>query len=46
MYIKNIKNIKFNSQFPKFILKKDVYEKFEEFLSKLIWRENLFTFIY
>ena len=46
MYIKNIKNIKFNSQFSKFILKRDVYEKFEEFFSKLIWKENLFTFIY
>ena len=29
-------------RFSKFILKKEIYEKFEEFLFKLVWRETLF----
>ena len=29
-------------RFLKFTPKKEIYEKFEEFLSKLVWRETLF----
>ena len=29
-------------RFLKFTSKKEIYEKFEEFLSKLVWRETLF----
>ena len=29
-------------RFSKFTPKKEIYEKFEEFLSKLVWRETLF----
>ena len=29
-------------RFLKFTLKKEIYNKFENFLSKLIWRETLF----
>ena len=29
-------------RFSKFILKKEIYEKFEEFLFKLVWKETLF----
>ena len=29
-------------RFLKFTLKKEIYNKFEKFLSKLIWRETLF----
>ena len=42
MHVKNLMNIKFNSQFSKFTPKKDIYEKFEEFFFKLFWRETLF----
>ena len=41
-YVKNIRNMKFNIRFSKFTPKKEIYEKFEEFLSKLVWRETLF----
>ena len=29
-------------RFSNFTLKKEIYEKFDEFLSKLVWRETLF----
>ena len=29
-------------RFSKFTLKKEIYEKFEEFPSKLVWRKTLF----
>ena len=29
-------------RFLKFTSKKEIYEKFEEFLSKLVWKETLF----
>ena len=35
-------NMQFNGQIFKFILNIKIYEKFVEFLSKLIWRETLF----
>ena len=42
MHTKNIKNIKFNGQIFKILTKKEIYEKFEKFISKLVWRETLF----
>ena len=33
-------------RFSKFTSKKEIYEKFEEFLSKLIWKKNLLNFLY
>ena len=35
MHVKNIRNMKFNGLFSKFTPKKEIYEKFEEFLFKL-----------
>ena len=32
-------------RFSKFTQKKEIYEKLEKFLSKLIWRETLFFFL-
>ena len=42
MHVKNIKNMKFNDQIFKIHKKKEVYEKFEIFVSKLVWKETLF----
>ena len=43
MHVKNIGNMKFNSQiFKIYTKKKQIYEKFEEFFFKLFWRETLF----
>ena len=33
-------------KFSKFTPKKEIYEKFEKFLSKLVWRETLFVLFY
>ena len=33
-------------RFSKFTLKKEIYGKFEEFFSKLVWRETLFSVDY
>jgi len=45
IHVKNIRNMKFKGKFSKFIKKKKkIYEKFEEFLSKLVWRETLFVY--
>ena len=33
-------------RFSKFKQKNEIYEKFEEFLSKLVWRETLFKFLH
>ena len=46
MHIKNISNMKFKNYILKIHKKKkkkEIYEKFEEFLPKLVWRETLFT---
>ena len=43
MNIKNIRNIKINCWIFKIhTRKKDIYEKFEIFFSKLVWKETLF----
>ena len=33
-------------RYSKFTLKKKIYEKFEKFLFKLVWRETLFNVVY
>ena len=43
MHVKNIRNIKFNSQIFKILTQKKIYEKFEEIPSKLIWRNFIIT---
>ena len=42
MHVKNIQNMKFNSYIFKIHTKKEIYEKFENFFSKLVQREILF----
>ena len=43
MYIKNIRNMKINGWiFKIYTRKKEIYEKFEIFFSKLAWKEVLF----
>ena len=42
MHVKNIKNMKFNGLIFKIHKKKEIYDKFEEFLSVLVWTETLF----
>jgi len=44
MHVKNIRNMKFNGQIFKIHTKKEIYEKFEKFLSKLVWRKTLFFY--
>ena len=41
MHVKNIRNMKFNGQIFKIYKKKEIYNKFEEFPSILVWRETL-----
>ena len=36
MHVKNIRNMKFNGKIFKIHTKKEIYDKFEEFLSKLL----------
>ena len=45
MHIKKISNMKFNNQIFKIhkYIYIYIYEKFEEFLLKLVWRETLFA---
>ena len=43
MHVKNIKKMQCNPivRFSKFASNKEIYEEFERFLSKLVWRETL-----
>ena len=51
MHVKNIRNMKFNGQIFKIYKKKEkrkkkeIYEKFVEFFSKLVWRKTLFLLL-
>ena len=42
MHVKNTRNMKFNDYIFKIHTQKEIYKKFEEFLTKLVWRETLF----
>ena len=46
MHVKNIRKMKFNDQIFKIHKKKkkEIYEKFEKFFSKLVQRETLFKY--
>ena len=51
MHVKNIRNMKFNGQIFKIYKKKEkrkkkeIYEEFVEFFSKLVWRKTLFLLL-
>ena len=42
MHIKNIRNMNSMVKFSKFTPEKELYDKFEGFFFRLVWRETLF----